>query len=346
MLLVQGNRILVAVSGGSDSLALLCKIHDLAEPSNLFAATVNHGLRREAVEEAAFVENFCNKLNIPHTTLLWKPTRKTAEAARHGRYRLLVDHARSIAVDTIALGHTQDDQAETVLMRALRSKPDSGTIGLSGMNAVTTYEEIRLWRPLLDQTRDGLKEYLRQQGQTWVSDPSNRDEQSERVRMRKFLKRMDGPSKKSIARLAQLAQRDRLWLSQQTAHFIQENTTSITNDHVEIEFNNEVPRRLLREVFSILIMAAGGADYRPALSKFQDCVDAAVNGKSLVKSVGRTLVTVKPNRVRFEREKRHLHTKPLGTIIPFEKFRSLSDDPVHEVIKSLKSQSPFTIKGN
>ncbi len=119
------NPVIVAVSGGSDSLALLMLANIWAQQNNVIlqAITVDHGLRAEAAVEATFVSSLCTGLNIPHVTLAWeglKPSFGIQEAARQSRYSLMDDFAREIGADVILTGHTLDDQAETVFMRVAR----------------------------------------------------------------------------------------------------------------------------------------------------------------------------------------------------------------------------------
>ncbi len=117
--------VIVAVSGGGDSLALLLLAHAWAQTREitLHAVTIDHGLRPEAAAEAAFVAALCDGLGIDHTTLAWegiKPPSGLAEAARRARYALIEDFALDIGADLVLTGHTQDDQAETVWMRVGR----------------------------------------------------------------------------------------------------------------------------------------------------------------------------------------------------------------------------------
>ena len=125
----------VAVSGGGDSVALLCLMADWAAPREvrLAAATVDHGLRPEAAAEAAGVAALCGRLGLAHATLRWEGwdgRGNLMDAARRARRRLLADWAAEQGLAAVALAHTRDDQAETVLMRLARG---AGVDGLSAM---------------------------------------------------------------------------------------------------------------------------------------------------------------------------------------------------------------------
>tara|TARA_R110002049_G_scaffold23781_5_gene84614 strand:+ start:63449 stop:64732 length:1284 start_codon:yes stop_codon:yes gene_type:complete len=179
----------VAVSGGGDSIALLHLLHKFCAPNDcqLRAVTVNHGLRPEAAKEAEFVADQCARLNIPHDTLHWRGwdgQGNLQNAARKARYALIADWARTRDLKTVALGHTADDQAETVLMRLARQ---SGVDGLSGMARRSPRNGITLLRPLLGAMRADLRTFLADQGIDWCDDPSNEDPTYDRIRARQAL---------------------------------------------------------------------------------------------------------------------------------------------------------------
>jgi len=142
--------LLLAVSGGPDSTALLLMASEWAEPKpRLFAATVDHGLRPESGAEAAAAAELCARLGVPHATLRWqgrKPTTRLQERAREARYDLLAAHARQVGAGVVVTAHHLDDQAETVLFRLARG---SGLAGLAGMAARSRRGAIDIARPLL-----------------------------------------------------------------------------------------------------------------------------------------------------------------------------------------------------
>lgn len=210
--------LLVALSGGSDSTALLHVFHSLMQdwPAgrlSLAAATVDHGLRSGSRTEALAVSELCQRLRIPHRILDWtgeKPASGLQEAARAARYRLLVAEARRIGASAILLGHTADDQAETIAMRAARA---AGR-GLSGMApAVLLDESIWAMRPFLGQSREGLRGLLVAAGLGWMDDPSNANRRFERVRVRLDDRPVSFPPPETAeGRLAQSAL-EATWLS-------------------------------------------------------------------------------------------------------------------------------------
>ncbi|MBX3343147.1 MAG: tRNA lysidine(34) synthetase TilS, partial [Nitrospira sp.] len=176
-LLQRGQSILVAVSGGPDSVALLSLLHELTPGWN-FSLTVvhcNYGLRgAESDGDASFVVELCRRLNLPCVVRsLHMPAREPGHPsslqarARELRYRLFRDLAAELHLDRVALGHTADDQAETVLLRMLRG---AGLRGLGGM----PHRRGNLFvRPLLTVTRREILSYLETKSLSFRTDSSN-----------------------------------------------------------------------------------------------------------------------------------------------------------------------------
>ena len=182
-------RLGVAVSGGGDSMALLSLLHGLsaAAGTDLETVTVDHGLRPEAAGEAAFVARRASALGLSHETLRWRGwdgQGNLQNAAREARYRLMADWAERRGLPCVALGHTADDQAETVLMRLARR---SGVDGLSAMVPRSNRHGITWLRPLLFARREALRGHLRRAAVEWVDDPSNDDPRFARIQTRQSL---------------------------------------------------------------------------------------------------------------------------------------------------------------
>jgi tRNA(Ile)-lysidine synthase len=186
------QTVLVAISGGSDSTALLHLFKSFADrhaPTlRMVAATLDHGLRATSADEARTVAHLCADLGIDHVTLRWqgeKPATGIQAAARLARYRLLDDAARQAGADIVLVGHTANDQSETVAMRHARGSADGARRGDAGMAPAVLYAD-RTWfvRPLLVTPREALRDHLRTVGLGWIDDPTNRDRTYERVRIR------------------------------------------------------------------------------------------------------------------------------------------------------------------
>lgn len=182
------NGMLLCVSGGPDSMAALglaIAARNYLPP--IAVATVDHGLRPESRDEAAFVADFCRELKVPHCTLHWDEAPATPvsqEAARKGRYALIVGHARTIEATHIVTAHTLDDQAETMLMRMASG---SGIAGLGAMRANVERGAIRHIRPFLEVPKSRLVATCATNGWLYSSDPSNDDRRFARTRFRALM---------------------------------------------------------------------------------------------------------------------------------------------------------------
>lgn len=212
-------RLLVAISGGSDSTGLLVALATLCATGRypgitLAACTIDHALRAGSAEEAKWVEALCARHGIPHVIRRWegeKPASRLQAAARAKRYDLLVEVATELGADSILAAHTSDDQNETVAMRAERS-PEG--IGLSGMaDAVLLNGAVWLFRPFLSLDRATVRAFLAARGETWLDDPSNTNLHFERVRIRE----------RGAAANPMLSSQDRHLLSERAADFLIEN---------------------------------------------------------------------------------------------------------------------------
>ncbi|WP_315763231.1 tRNA lysidine(34) synthetase TilS [Sphingomonas sp. Y38-1Y] len=185
MIDVERDTLLVAVSGGGDSLALMLLAQALLG-KRCVAATVDHGLRPEAAGEAAFVAGIAAERGIAHATLTGElPARagRTANVsarARALRYALLEAERARVGAAAIATAHHADDQVETMVMRLNRG---SGLAGLAGIRARTGH----IVRPLLGWRRAELAAVVAALGIAPVADPSNTDDRFDRARLRKEL---------------------------------------------------------------------------------------------------------------------------------------------------------------
>ncbi|WP_379163975.1 tRNA lysidine(34) synthetase TilS [Paenibacillus sp. sgz5001063] len=174
------DTIVVAVSGGPDSVALLHIMHEISlnrMPLTLICAHVNHGFRAESADEADSVRTMARELGIPFELAefdipsLVKASGLGPEgAARKMRYQFLIDTAHRYGARSVALAHHADDQAETVLMRLLRG---SGSSGLAGMRWKRTEKKVELIRPFLRINKTALVGLCRQEGLSYAEDASN-----------------------------------------------------------------------------------------------------------------------------------------------------------------------------
>jgi tRNA(Ile)-lysidine synthase len=199
-----GQRFIVGLSGGGDSMALahICARWAKLRGADVSALCIDHGFRPEAADEARQARAWARALGLCAqivTNTVPTPLTGLQEFARSLRQKAFARAAYQAEGAVVLVGHTRDDQAETIAFRLARQ---TGLDGLAGMARVTpdllTWEGqyFPLARPLLSIRRSALRDYLKQEAQTWVDDPSNGNTDFSRVKIRK--------------RLAQLGQHDRL----------------------------------------------------------------------------------------------------------------------------------------
>lgn len=297
------KTIVVAVSGGSDSTALLLLTRDWREraaPSvRILAATVDHGLRPESAAEAAAVAALCSRLGIDHVTLRWtgaKPATGLQAAAREARLRLLADAAAAAGSDVVLTGHTLDDQIETVAMRAGRG----AGVGLAGM-APATLVDGRVWivRPLLGTRRDALRAFLRERGIGWIDDPSNENPAFERVRQRALAPAIDPAPIAAAAR-------ERRDLAERAAALLDAHAVPVSRGLVRLDpaFPGATDRDAAVHAFRALLAALGGAEHLPDLARSSALFDSL--GAPRRATLSRTVVDARRAGVFLHRESRGL----------------------------------------
>ncbi len=277
------DRLAVAVSGGGDSLALLELACDWAEDNHcrIHALTVDHGLRPEAGDEALLVAREAMRMGAQHDTLYWTGwdgKGNLQAAARAARYALMRDFCDREGIGAILLGHTQDDQAETVLMRLARG---SGVDGLSAMPE-GRFGRDDILRPVLGETRADLRIWLTRQGMRWFEDPTNDDPRYDRVRARRLLTQL-APFGLDAARLAETAAslaRARVALLARAADVADKIVTDrqgllIFDRDGLIQTEEETRLRLLAHGLACL----SGAPYKPRLASLTDTLDRALDGR-------------------------------------------------------------------
>ncbi|HPJ01913.1 MAG TPA: tRNA lysidine(34) synthetase TilS [Candidatus Limiplasma sp.] len=226
-LLSEKATVLVALSGGADSVALLLTMQKLRQTTGIkvYAAHVEHGLRGEdGLEDAAFCEALCKRLKVPftcdHARLPGSMDDAGVEAAaREARYTLLLARARECRADALLLAHHQDDQAETVLQHLLRG---SGARGVSGMDEITQRDGVTILRPFLSLSKQALVDAL--DGEAYRTDESNLAPVCQRNRLRltvmPLLTRENPAAITHIAQSAVLCRLDETYLMQQAEQLL------------------------------------------------------------------------------------------------------------------------------
>jgi tRNA(Ile)-lysidine synthase len=214
--------LLIGVSGGSDSVALVLLLRELSEQdgfSIVSLAHLNHRLRSTASRDEQFCRDLAARLGLPIglesiDVASYAQTQRLSveDAARRLRYDFLHRIAESVSADRIAVGHTRDDQAETFLLKLIRGA------GLTGLGGIYPRRGMVI-RPLLDVGRADLRRYLESRGQTWMEDETNEDLGNPRNRIRhRVLPELDlagcTSSSPAIARAAAIVREDGQWLDE------------------------------------------------------------------------------------------------------------------------------------
>ncbi len=319
--LAHERHIALAVSGGSDSIAMM-RLADMwarsnVNPVKLTVLTVDHGLRHEAAAEALQVSTWCKALSLRHHTLQWqgvKPKTGVQAKARNARYGLMSEWCAANGVDFLLTAHTLDDQAETVFMRQGRT----GTVeSLAGIWETAQWGGVKLFRPLLGQRRIALRTYLNQIGQTWIDDPSNDDVKFERVRVRKTLATELRPDQRmaELADIASVAGRTARALVAAAAQWVQQHLVSYPEGYGVIprpafcHLEADLQRRVLQQLIRLY-----GAGNRVDPSEL-DGISAWILGDGLQhRTLGGAVMAGRKHSIVFGREAGRVSAVP--TLVP------------------------------
>ncbi|MDF0672801.1 MAG: tRNA lysidine(34) synthetase TilS [Nitrospira sp.] len=307
-LFLCGQHLLVAVSGGPDSVALVSILHRLRSSWKLTLSAVhcNYGLRGdESEEDQQFVEAFCRQLEVPlhvRRVGIHVDGRKASlqAEARDLRYRVMREVAEQCGADRIAVGHTADDQAETVLLWMLRG---AGLTGLSGMPA---FRDNKVIRPLYDTKRQEILTYLRTAGLSFREDSSNLQPRYLRNRVRRevmpVLNRLVPSSLDALCRLADICREDDHYLDQQVAVLSSSAVErGSTGDWaIDRTFLLDLPHALQRRCIRNLLRQHDDRFYSPSI-RTVDCIIrlASKRGSGSSLDVKGGLVVVGDRHLRF-----------------------------------------------
>jgi tRNA(Ile)-lysidine synthase len=270
----------VAVSGGADSLAFLLLLSDWAAEQARpppVVLTVDHGLRPASKRRAEAVVLRARALGASAHLLRWtgrKPAADIESAAREARYRLMGKWCRRHGMNCLYVAHSQDDQAETFLLRLIRG---SGVDGLAAMTPVAPFpapdcENLRVARPLLSVPRAELRSFLVARGESWLEDEMNADARFARARLRAAWPLLGelGFSAERIGVAARHLARARAALDQAAADFLarasrKEGECVLLDGNAFVGAPEEIVLRSLAQV----LMEVSGRVYRPRFDRLE-----------------------------------------------------------------------------
>ena len=287
----------VAVSGGSDSLALMFLLRDWAKKSRLpppIVVCVDHKLRPDSADDARRVRRWAKAAGLPVKVLLREgvaPGADIESAARDARYSLIGAWAVARRLQAIYVGHTRDDQAETFLLRLARG---SGVDGLSAMGMVSSYplpgfSSLLLVRPMLDIDRGELRTFLSARGQDWLDDPMNADPRFARAKIRNAwpLLAEVGLTKARIADAAKHLARARTALDLASAAVLTRGCRFKGPDAlIDPAALVGAPRELALRALARALMTVSQNVYRPRFERLERLFDSISDGSL---GAGRTL---------------------------------------------------------
>lgn len=228
------KRVLIALSGGSDSVALFCILKKLSLQCNLSIAAVHvhHGIRKTADRDAAFCQQLCKKHQVPFFVHYLSLHSSGENEARQARYAAFADVYATWQADSIALAHHKADQAETVLLHLFRG---SGSKGLCGMTALSEQNisntRMRIWRPLLQESKETLLQLSSRENGLWCDDETNETD----VYTRNFLRLQILPAitkripnaEENICRAASILQAEQEWMDETVQAFLDEHACKL-----------------------------------------------------------------------------------------------------------------------
>ncbi len=268
-MLEKGDRVLVAVSGGPDSVALLRVLFALRSKLGIevLIANLDHGVRgKESAEESRFVKDLAGELSLECVQEKLGPFKafggkiSLEEKLRKKRYNFLVSAAEKKGCNVVATGHTIDDQSETVVMRFIKGV---SLDGLAGIPPVRQEKGIRLIRPLIRTSKKEIMAFISTIGAAYVQDSSNYDVKFLRNRVRAevlpFLEKMNPALKASLSNLADFVREETVFSSlarkekARKAVFL-----SGSACHVRLKEYLAQPQAVRREIFKELFSFSGG----------------------------------------------------------------------------------------
>ena len=300
---LAGKNLLLAVSGGPDSTALLGMVAAWGGAASVHVATVDHGLRVQSRQEAEAVGAFAAGFGFSHHILVWqgeKPAARLQETAREARYDLLAACAARIGASHVLTAHTLDDQAETLLFRLVRGSGPAGLVGMVPERVLSNPPESSPAihaRPLLNFSKSRLVATCRERNWPYFEDPSNQNEKFARVRMRRLLPLLagEGLDARALARLSQRMAKAEAALDAQILTLWPDMMKNKLSDQMVLDgaLLLRQPRAIVERVVSRALNAVENSRWQ-RLERVEKCCEdliaAAQAGEAIRRSLGLCLV--------------------------------------------------------
>ena len=321
---VSGETIVVAVSGGADSTALLLAIAELKTVNKLFVeicvAHLDHKLRKSSTRDAKWVAALATKLgyrSVIGRSKVAEDARAAGDnleqAARKARYDFLERTAKRVSAQYILTAHTMDDQAETVLLRLMRGSAGSGLGGMEAIRPLASGSAIKLVRPLLWARRSDTEDYCRIRKTEFLLDEMNDDQKFARVKVRKqllpLMQSFNNRIVEALSRTASQLREDGAVLFNDSGALLRRAAVSSQGDEtktpvLDVKVLADAPSALRRRALRQWISEARGSARRLEmvhLSAVEKLLEGSAGGRVVeLPSGGR--VRRKRNRLEFESE--------------------------------------------
>jgi len=302
----------VGVSGGPDSMALTHALLENYPDKKFHILTVDHGLRAEAQEEAQKVLDFCKPYkNATHCSLTWegkKPKNAVLEKARNARYSLMYKYCDDHGIKTVFIGHHQDDQAETFLIRLSKG---SGLDGLASMIPLSKRNEIYMARPFLSVSKEEIISYCKGNKIGYINDPTNENKDYLRPRLREsmFVLEKEGLTAKRLSVTASRLNRARDALVFYAEDIFSKAVTVQDTEKVTLDFSvlQKAPSEISLRIIQNLIEAKRmDYDYNVRMEKLEDLHHSLFSEPENFKprTLGGCIISLKKSLLTIEKEKK------------------------------------------
>jgi len=300
------GKIAVAVSGGSDSMALALCVRRWAE-KECIAFIVDHDLRPDSAKEAVQVKMRLESLGMQAEILPWKHemvTSRLHERAREARYALLLEACRRHGAENLLVAHHREDQAETILMRLAKG---SGVEGLAGIKPETQREDIRVLRVFLSLSKQRLVATCTAAEIPFISDPSNESEKFARGRLRKIMPLLasEGLSTETLLDLGARAAEAHEALDYYAKILLHEQARSEIGGSlcVKRQALREAPRAVALRALSVCLRFIHDGGHPPERESLAALLDVIVKAPpETVRTLQGCIVSISENKVFFLRE--------------------------------------------
>lgn len=331
----EHNHIALAISGGSDSVALLELMGKWASSHSvdLIILHVNHHLRSNSGDDARFVESICNKMGYQFHHLEWQHNGQIQTAiqqqAREARYALMHKKCQELGVKILLTAHHQDDLIETYLMRKKRG---SGPFGLSHSDSFF-FHDLQVFRPLLPFSKQDLLHYLQENSASWVEDPSNISDNYERNRVRKSIEKYSTQEKENILLEMRDAQQQAFELNEKLIAFLAEYVAINRLGYaiVDLKHFDQQVYDLQLQITSHILTIISGQTTPPRHRNIEPLILRITQESNFKVSLHGCLLVKKNNKLLICREPQQYANQPLtaGNVIWDDRFEikaNLSED--------------------